>query len=259
MSVSSEWAARARPVPYRSRPGLWPRGQSSQTSPGQARWACRSRGWQSQLGLMSRGNGDVEVRTVPAPPPSCTRRSCSELVHRGGRSPPRRHPGAGADAAAAAHAAVVVDPRHRHGHDLAAPELALARLVKGHGAVGTDALARVAPDAPLGLHRAACRAACCSILPAREPPPMPRFFMQPPKPALVVALEVREGDHDVRVHEGVAYLASFTYSPFFTGTSVSSVPLRAVGDDHLAAGGVGREAVLIRTVECSRAFLRLPT
>ena len=26
-------------------------------------------------------------------------------------------------------------------------------------------------------------AACCSILPAREPPPMPRFFMQPPKPA----------------------------------------------------------------------------
>ena len=67
---------------------------------------------------------------------------------------------------------------------------------------------------------------CCSILPAREPPPMPRFFMAPPKPACSWPLKwVREITMSASMRAW-PILASFTYSPFFTGTSVSSVPLR---------------------------------
>ena len=69
-------------------------------------------------------------------------------------------------------------------------------------------------------------AACCSILPAREPPPMPRFFMAPPKPACSWPLKwvrLMTTSASMRARPILAFL---TYSPPSTGTSTSSRPLR---------------------------------
>ena len=69
-------------------------------------------------------------------------------------------------------------------------------------------------------------ALCCSILPAREPQPLPMFFRQPPKPAVSCPLKwVREMNTSASM-TARPILAFFTYSPPATGTSTSSLPFR---------------------------------
>ena len=67
---------------------------------------------------------------------------------------------------------------------------------------------------------------CCSILPAREPQPMPMFFRVPPMPACSWPLKwVREMNTSASI-TARPILADFTYSPPSTGTSTSSLPFR---------------------------------
>ena len=60
---------------------------------------------------------------------------------------------------------------------------------------------------------------------------------------------MREADHTVRVHEGVADLGLPHVLAVLHGHEGLVRALEAVGDDHLAAGGVGREAVLVGAVD----------
>ena len=58
-----------------------------------------------------------------------------------------------------------------------------------------------------------------------------------------VALGVREGDEDIRVHDGAADLCRAQIFAAADGHEVVIVPLEPVGDDALRAGGHGRIAV----------------
>lgn len=116
-----------------------------------------------------------------------------------------------ADAAAAADALIVVD---------------MCFFVRdGDGAVCADTCAHAAADARV-LSTCGLPALCCSILPAREPQPMPMFFRQPPKPLASWPLKwVREINTSASMM-ACPILASLTYSPPSTGTYASSVPFR---------------------------------
>ena len=69
------------------------------------------------------------------------------------------------------------------------------------------------------------------------------------KAGLLMALEVREADHDVRVHEGVADLGLLDVLAASNGDEGLVGALEAVGNDHLATGGVRGKAVLVRAVD----------
>ena len=61
----------------------------------------------------------------------------------------------------------------------------------------------------------------------------------------LMALEVAQADEDVRVHDGPADLGGLHILPALNRDLDVVAPLQAVGDDHLTAGRVGGEAVLI--------------
>ena len=67
---------------------------------------------------------------------------------------------------------------------------------------------------------------CISILPPREPEPMPRFLIAPPKP--VISWPLKCVSEIITSASAIArpIFASFIYSPPSTGTSASSVPFR---------------------------------
>ena len=111
-----------------------------------------------------------------------------------------------------------------------------------------DALARVTADALLGLDvwlagRVLLHLACTAAAAHAQ------VLHTAAKAGLLVALEVREGDHDVRVHEGVADLGLVHVLAVLHRDEGLVGALEAVGYDHLAAGGVRGEAVLVRAVD----------
>ena len=99
---------------------------------------------------------------------------------------------------------------------------------------------------------------CCSVFPAREPQPMPMFLMVPPKPVISCPLKwVRL----IKISASITarpILAAFTYSPPFTGTSISSVPFNPspmmIGQPTESGVNPFSQA----HSRCSRAFFRLP-
>ena len=66
---------------------------------------------------------------------------------------------------------------------------------------------------------------CCSVLPAREPQPMPMFLIAPPKPVISCPLKWVRLMNTSASMIARPILAAWTYSPPTTGTSMSSVPL----------------------------------
>ena len=142
----------------------------------------------------------------------------------------------------------MVDARDGRAHNLAVLERALTRSGEADGAVGADALTGMAADAMLGidarlargmlLHLArAAAAAHADVLHAAA------------KARALVALEVREADYDVGVHERMADLCLLHVLAVLDGNNRLVGALEAVGDNHLAAGGVRSEAVLVGAVD----------
>ena len=71
-----------------------------------------------------------------------------------------------------------------------------------------------------------CTLECMAFLPAREPPPMPRFLSAPPMPVISWHLKcVREMIASAST-SARPMKASFTYLPSGRGMDTSSVPLR---------------------------------
>ena len=102
-------------------------------------------------------------------------------------------------------------------------------------------------------------ALCCSILPARLPQPMPMFFSAPPKPASSWPLKwVREMNTSASI-TARPILAFCTYSPFRTGTSASSLPLRPSAMMIWQPVDKGENPLSMAASMWSRAFFRPPT
>ena len=92
-------------------------------------------------------------------------------------------------------------------------------------------------------------AACCSILPARLPPPHAQVLHGTAKAGLLMSLKVGEADHDIGIHErltdlGLAHvLATLDRDECLVGA------LEAVGDDDLATRGIWGKTVLVGGVD----------
>ena len=79
---------------------------------------------------------------------------------------------------------------------------------------------------------------CCSILPARCRSPC-RCFQRAAHARLLVALEMGQETKHVRIHHGTADLGFFHIFAALHGDLHFIVALQAVGDDDVAAGGIG--------------------
>ena len=158
------------------------------------------------------------------------------------------------DAAAAAHALAVVDAGHVDLANLAVGKLMLVGLVKREGAVRADLLALAAPDAPLLrdaglaggmlLHLACARAAAHA-----------QVLHGAAKAGLLVALEVGEADDHVGIHEGAADLGVLDVLAALDGHLDLVQAPEAVGDDGVASGLEGVEAVGVGTVQVVQGVL----
>ena len=158
------------------------------------------------------------------------------------------------DAAAAAHAAVVVDARHVDLALLSAGELDLADLVEAEGAVRADLRALAAADALGGLHVGLARRVLVHLSGAGAAAHADVLHGAAEARALV-ALEVREADHDVGVHEGAADLCRLDVLAALDGNLDLVEALDTVGDDGVAAGLERVEAVGVGAVQVVEAVL----
>lgn len=142
----------------------------------------------------------------------------------------------------------MVDGGHVHLDGLAARKLALAGAIERDGVVRADLFAGTAANAVLGrdarlasgvlLHLAGTAAAAHA-----------QVLHGAAKTGLLMALKVREADHDIGIHECLAdlglvhVLAALDRNERLVGT------LESVGDDDLAARGIRGKAILVGGVD----------
>ena len=152
------------------------------------------------------------------------------------------------NAASAAHAAIVVDSGDVNRAGIAVGKLTLAGVGERDGVVRADLFAGTAANAVLGrdvrlaggmlLHLAGTAAASHA-----------QVLHGAAKAGLLMALKVREADHDIGIHErltdlGLAHvLAALDRDERLVGA------LEAVGDDDLAARGIRGKTVLISGID----------
>ena len=136
---------------------------------------------------------------------------------------------------------------HMHGADRAACELALARLVKRNRTMGADALARMTTDAPVNLY-ARLAGSVLLHLARTATAAHAEVLHGAAKACLLMPLEMRERDDDIGIHERVADLCLFHVLAALDGNECLIGALKTIGNDHMAACGIGRKAVLIGAV-----------
>ena len=101
-------------------------------------------------------------------------------------------------------------------------------------------------------------ALCCSILPARDPQPIPRFFSAPPKPVDSCPLKWFSEITTSASMMARPILAVGQYSALGTGTSTSSVPRSPSAMISSQPVVTGPKPFSWAAARCSRAFFRRP-
>ena len=142
----------------------------------------------------------------------------------------------------------MVDGGHVHLDGLATRQLALAGAIERDGVVRANLFAGTAANAVLGrdarlagsmlLHLAGTAAAAHA-----------QVLHGAAKAGLLMTLKVGEADHDVGIHERLADLGLMHVLAALDRNECLVGALEAVGDNHLAAGGVRSEAVLVGAVD----------
>ena len=111
-----------------------------------------------------------------------------------------------------------------------------------------DALARATSDA-LGLIHTRLASRVLLHLAGAAAASHAEVLHAAAKTRLLVTLEMRKRDHDIGVHQGVADLGLLHVLPVFHRDERLVGALEAIGDDDLAAGGIGREPILVRAID----------
>ena len=99
---------------------------------------------------------------------------------------------------------------------------------------------------------------CCSFFPARDPQPIPIFLIAPPNPVISCPLKWVRLINISASMIARPILASFMYSPPFTGTAISSVPFNPSPMRTGQPTVKGVNPFSQAHSKCSNAFLRLP-
>ena len=127
------------------------------------------------------------------------------------------------------------------------------------GALWAQIFAHLPQPTQLSVSTEGLPCACISILPARDPPPMPRFLSAPPKPACSWPLKCVSEMMISASMSARPIFAFFTYSPPTTGTSTSSPPRRPSAMITWQPVENGEKPLIYAASICSIAFFRLPT
>jgi len=153
-----------------------------------------------------------------------------------------------ADAAAAAHAAIMVDGCHVNLAGLSACRGMFAHFVETKGAVRADLFTRMAADA--ALHIDARLAGSVLLHLARAGASSHADVLHGTTEAsLLMALKMRKADHDIGIHERMADLGLFYVFTVLDRHKRLVSTFDTICNDHLAAGCIRREAVLICGVD----------